>query len=123
MPIRALLAAVVVVVAAALAAPAAAVDAPKVPALKLLSWAAGSQSDGQGTLIVSGELPDSTSLPAKLVMPVPPGLTPAWVGEIVGSNPSQDPPATYTVSRGQGFDVLPVPLTSSRTGPVDFVTR
>ena len=72
------------------------------------------------TLIVDGVLPAGTALPARLELPVPLASTPAWVGEIVGSDPSRDPTAVYTTRSAQGYDIITLTLTQSREGQVEI---
>jgi hypothetical protein len=53
-------------------------------------------AEQNGTLmIVSGELPESTALPAKVKLAAPAGSTFQWAGEILGGDVSQDPDVKY----------------------------
>jgi hypothetical protein len=100
--------------------PAAAVAAPKIPALATVSSSVGLDSAGNGILIVSGTLPSKVSLPAKMVLAVPKGLTPSWIGEIVGTDPSKDPTAKYSVVPGKKYDTLTIDMVFSRKGQAEF---
>lgn len=105
---------------AGIALPATAVAAPKVPALASLSAVVGVGSTGQGTLIVTGVLPTSVTLPAQMIVPIPAGLKPSWVGEIVGTDPAKDPTAKYTIASGKKYDTVTLEMRASRTGQVEF---
>ena len=98
----------------------AAAAIPLVPPVSVSSIVLVDTSGSTDTLIVNGELPPQTPLPARLELPIPPGVKPNWVGEIVGSDPSKDPTAEYTTRTGQGYDVVTVTLKQSRKGQVEI---
>lgn len=102
--------------------PSVALAATAFPTLKLLSATTGPSTGGGGTLSIRGELPDNVPLPAKVVVPIPQGATPVWVGAIAGTDPSKDPTATYTIQPGNGFDLVTIDLISSRVGQAEFTT-
>ena len=102
--------------------PNVALAATPFPTLKGLTATTGPSTGGGGTLSIRGELPDNVPLPAKIVVPVPQGATPVWVGEIAGTDPSKDPTATYTIKPGNGFDLVTIDLVSSRVGQAEFTT-
>jgi len=115
-----LIAAMLVFVALAMA-PTVGAAAQAVPALQSLRAGMGSTSQGgQPVLSITGRLPDSVSLPATIVIPFPNGLTPSWVGEIAGVDPSKDPTATYTIKTGPRFSTMTITLTQNRTGQAEF---
>jgi hypothetical protein len=79
---------VVVAVALALAVPLAAVASPLASLdFTLLVHVAG---HGDPLLLVAGQLPEGTQLPAELVLPVPEGSVVEWSGEIVGETVVED---------------------------------
>jgi len=73
----------------------------------------------QSKLLVSGELPAATTLPADAELAVPAGTQLQWVGEILGGDPSKDPELTYTKSSVDGMDVYQFTLTKSRSAQVE----
>jgi hypothetical protein len=103
-----------------LATPASALAATRAPALRSLVWTAGTSSNGQRTVIVGAELPASTRLPATIVIPVPPGVTPEWVGEIVSTDPSKDPTATYTIEQADGYGIMTITVKTARLAQAEF---
>jgi hypothetical protein len=106
---------------AALVLPAAAAAATAAPALDSLRWVVGASSQtGEDVVIISGTLPGSVKLPARIVIPVPKGLTPGWVGEIVGSDPSKDPTAVYSTVPGPKYDTMTITLKQARVGQAEF---
>lgn len=115
-----LMAAMLVVVALAIA-PSVGKAAQAVPALQSLRAGMGSTSQGgQPILSITGRLPDSVPLPATIVIPFPNGLTPSWVGEIAGADPSKDPTAKYAIKTGPQFSTMTITLTQNRTGQAEF---
>ncbi len=108
-----------------LVVPTVALAAPKVPPLTNLTWIVGTKPDGQSLVIVSGELPASTPLPATVVMPVPAGSQPAsqpvWAGELLGGDPSKDPTATYTILPTATYGLLTMTLRTGRTAQAEFL--
>ncbi len=115
--VRGFLAAVVMVV---LLVPAVA-QAQDAPALASLSTVLAVHGAGQpDTLIVFAEAPQGTPLPAKISVAVPKGLKPDWVGEIVGTDPSKDPTAQYTVAAGKDFDIATLTLSRGLKGQLEF---
>lgn len=92
--------------------------APSVPAaasvpaaLDIQLWP--SESDGFD-LVVSATLADAVKLPATVRVPMPVGMTLAWVGEVFGGDPAQDVQRPYTIEDGTGGKVLVVTATQSR---------
>lgn len=110
------------VLSAVLIVPMIAHAASSAPALKSLSWSMRVLQDGRQGVFVTGELPDSTPLPAKVVIPIPGGDQPDWVGEIVGTDPSKDPTATYTVDQATGYGVLTITVKTARVAQAEFIT-
>ncbi len=115
-----LMAAVLVVVALTMV-PAIGSAVQTAPALQSLRAGMGvASSGGQQVLSITGRLPDSASLPATIVIPFPNGLTPSWVGEIAGADPSKDPTAKYTIKTGPKFSTMTITLTQNRVGQAEF---
>lgn len=102
----------------ALSAPATAVAAVAAGGpLDVQVW----PQDGQTIVISSVELPASTSLPAVVRIPVVPGSTVEWAGEILGSNSSADVEVPFKLVDGQGGQYAEFTLTKSRRGQIDSV--
>jgi hypothetical protein len=72
-----------------------------------------------GVLLVSGELPASTKLPAEAELSVPAGLELQWIGEILGGASADDPELKYTKSTAGGSDIYRFTLTKARTAQVE----
>lgn len=75
-----------------------------------------------GVMVLSGELPPSTPLPAEVELAVPAGLQLQWVGEVLGGPVSEDPTLEYTTTTVDGLDVYRFTLTTARTGQVEVLT-
>lgn len=125
-PVRALrhtlaaMAALAALAVSSLAGPAAA-SAATAPALASLRWVVGVGSRaGETVVMVTGTLPGSVKLPAKIVIPVPKDVTPGWVGEIVGSDPSKDPTAVYSTASGPKYDTMTITLKIARVGQAEY---
>jgi len=59
-----------------------------------------------GVMLVSGELPPGTKLPAEAELSVPAGSTLLWTGEILGGATSEDPSLTCTTGVGEWGEVF-----------------
>jgi hypothetical protein len=73
----------------------------------------------QPLLLISGELPASTQLPAEVVIPIPTKSRIQWAGEILGGPTNQDPQAQPRVESKAGYDLAIFTLTKARTGQVE----
>jgi hypothetical protein len=71
-------------------------------------------------ILISGRLAQAATLPATLSLPIPSGAKPYWVGEIVGTDPSKDPKATYTIEKAKGYDLVVFTIKQGRTGQVEM---
>ena len=120
--------------ALALAAPAhgapAATAAPKsVSASTPVDAAAGGPIDlqiwpgqaGKTAIITVVEVDAKTKLPVTVRVPVTPGSTVEWVGEILGGSAESDIEAPYKLVQGQGGQFAEFTLTKSRRGQVDAI--
>jgi hypothetical protein len=77
-------------------------------------------SEAAGTLLlVAGELPPATPLPAEAELSVPSGSQIQWIGEILGGDTAQDPEMKYVKSTANGVDVYRFTLTKSRVAQVE----
>lgn len=79
-----------------------------------------SQSAGGPLLLVAGQLPENTELPAEIVLPVPEGAKVVWSGEILGASTEEDVPIEATVQTRDGADVVVMTLTRSRVAQVEL---
>lgn len=78
-------------------------------------------TDAQGGVVLAGAtISGSAKLPAELQLTVPSGAEILWAGEILGKDPSKDIEAKYDRAKGEGYDVLTLTLTKSRTGQVEY---
>jgi hypothetical protein len=75
-----------------------------------------------GVLLISGELPKTTELPAQAELAVPAGSQIQWIGEILGGDPSADPALKYTKSTVKDADIYRFTLTKARTAQVEIPT-
>jgi len=107
------------VVAALLVVPSLAMAAalPAGGAIDVQVWPQG----GQTVVITSVEVPATTKLPATVRIPVVPGSTIEWAGEIVGTNVESDIERTYKLVEGEGGKYAEFTLTTSRHGQIDSV--
>ncbi len=103
--------------ALAVAAPAAALASPLANLdVTLLLQAQGST---QPLLLVSGQLPEGTTLPAEIALPIPPGFEVAWSGEIFGGPVEDDPFVEARIEERDGGTVAVFTLTQSLVGQVE----
>jgi hypothetical protein len=108
---------VVAALALALAVPLAAVASP----LANLDFTllVTSQGTGNPLLLVAGQLPEGTQLPAELVLPVPEGSVVEWSGEIIGETIDEDEAVPATIETRDGVTVAVLTMTQSRLGQVE----
>jgi len=78
-----------------------------------------SQGGGEPLLLVAGELPEGTSLPAEIVLPVPEGAVVEWSGEILGTDVQNDIPVEARIEQRDGVNVVVFTLTQSRVGQAE----
>lgn len=72
-----------------------------------------------GVMLISGELPPGTKLPAEAELSVPAGSTLLWIGEILGGTTSEDPSLTYTTATVGASDVYRFMLTKALKAQVE----
>lgn len=72
-------------------------------------------------LMVSGKLPESTPLPATIVLAVPAGAEVQWAGEVLGGDPSDDPTAQPTKTTKGGQDLYTFTLTKSHIAQIEAI--
>jgi len=72
-------------------------------------------------ILVAGELPQATPLPAEAEFDVPAGTELQWVGEILGGSPDADPELKYSKSTADGIDRYRVVLNTSRIAQIEVV--
>lgn len=78
-----------------------------------------SQGTGNPLLLVAGQLPEGTELPAELALPVPEGSIVEWSGEIVGESIEEDEEAPATIETRDGVTVAVLEMNTSRIGQVE----
>lgn len=76
---------------------------------------------GGAILLVSGNLPEATTLPAEIELAVPEGAELQWAGEILGGPVADDPEAKYVVRTEGGQDVYTLTLTKSPVAQVEVL--
>jgi len=80
----------------------------------------GPAQAGQATaVLIDVNLDPSVKLPARVRIPVPPGASIAWAGEILGGPASQDPQRAYTLKTGVGAQYAEFALSVSHDGQLD----
>lgn len=77
------------------------------------------EEQGQTVLLVAGQLPETTELPAEVQIPVPAGAKVQWVGELMGGDGSGDFEVKYDKSTENGSDIYTLTLTKSRVAQVE----
>jgi hypothetical protein len=76
---------------------------------------------GGAVVIVTGQLPESTSLPAEVKLAVPEGARLQWAGEILGGPPENDPKASTRSTVEASMTVYSLRLAKSRIGQIEAV--
>lgn len=104
--------ATVILALAMVAGPATAGAAELVTNYKLLSVGFLGNAQGQ-VIIVGGQLPDGTALPAVVELGVPQGATVDWMGELAGGESNEaDIAADYKLDRTEnGYDIYTATIT------------
>jgi hypothetical protein len=123
------LALAVALAAGALGAPAALAAATSTTASTPVDAAAGGPIDlqvwpgqsGQTAIITVVELDATTKLPATVRIPVMPGSTVEWAGEILGGDASADIQQPFKLVQGQGGQFAEFTLTKSHRGQIDAI--
>ncbi|HET6497525.1 MAG TPA: hypothetical protein VFH17_00520 [Coriobacteriia bacterium] len=77
------------------------------------------RAGGEPVLLVAGELPLETPLPAEIVLPVPEGAVVSWSGEILGGPVENDPAVEARLEERNGIKVAAFTLSVSRIGQVE----
>lgn len=77
------------------------------------------QSGAEPVLLVAGQLPEATPLPAEIVLPVPEGSVVSWSGEILGGPVQNDPEVEARLEERDGMKVAVFPLSVSRVGQIE----
>jgi hypothetical protein len=76
---------------------------------------------GETAIITVVEVDAATKLPVTVRVPVVPGSTVEWVGEILGGTAEADVEVPYKLVQGQGGQFAEFTLTKSRRGQVDAI--
>jgi hypothetical protein len=74
---------------------------------------------GEAIVLVSTAVPGTTKLPATVRIPVPPGLTVKWAGELSETDPSADIERPYELKRGVGGDYAEFTIERFRQAQID----
>lgn len=100
------------------AQPLAALAAPVPPAAIDISV----HDEQSGTiLLVAGQLPPDTKLPAQMELAVPRGAQLQWVGELLGGDASADPEAEYTKRTEGDNDIYTLTLKQAPQAQVEVI--
>jgi len=75
---------------------------------------------GKAIAIVSTQLEPGIKLPVRVRLPIPPGMTVAWAGEISGSSVEQDVQRDFTVGTAGGGSYAEFELSQYRIGQIDL---
>lgn len=80
------------------------------------------ETQGVLVIIVGVTLDMSVKLPARVRIPVPPGSSVAWAGEVLGNDPAADKLRDFTLGRGEGgAEYAELTLSESHQGQIDAV--
>jgi len=102
----------------AVASPLAAVAAPVPPAAVDISV----HDEQSGTiLLVAGQLPPDTKLPAQMELAVPRGAQLQWAGELLGGDASADPEAEYTKRTEGDSDIYTLTLKQAPQAQIEVI--
>ena len=123
------LALAVALAASVLGAPAVFAAAKSTTASAPVDAAAGGPIDiqiwpgqsGKTAFITVVELDAKTKLPATVRIPVTPGSTVEWAGEILGGSAASDIEQTFKLVQGQGGQFAEFTLTKSHRGQIDAI--
>lgn len=74
---------------------------------------------GEAIVLVSLTIPGATKLPATVRIPVPPGMTVQWAGELSGTDPSADIERPHELKRGMGGEYAEFRIEKSRQAQID----
>jgi hypothetical protein len=99
-------------------APSAATPEAKVGVLYVQWWIEAEA--GQVVAIISTDLDPSTKLPVTVRLPIPPGMSVDWAGEISGGAVDTDVERQYTVQPGNGGTYAQFVLSTYRTAQTDL---
>ena len=80
----------------------------------------GAESD-QTAVITVVEVDAQTKLPVTVRIPVTPGTTVEWAGEILGGSAESDIEQPFKLIQGQGGQFAEFTLTKSRRGQIDAI--
>lgn len=128
----------------AVALPALGAPAPKTTTAPLLTSAAASSAttpvgpvkasaggpvdvqiwpgqEGKTVVITVVEVDADTKLPTTVRIPVVPGTTVQWAGEIIGGDATADIEQRFKIVQGEGGEFAEFPLTKSRRGQIDAI--
>ena len=113
--------------AAALVAPGVACAAPSSATTLTAPLATGDigiqvgpAEDANSTVVlVDLVLPASVRLPARVRLPIPPGATVRWAGEILGGSADADPARSFSTAQGTGAQYAEFTLTQSHQAQID----
>ncbi len=75
---------------------------------------------GKQLMILAGQVPTETALPAQVEIAVPAGLQLQWAGEILGGDPAKDPAVQYKITKVGNSDVYTFTLNKSRTAQLEL---
>lgn len=77
--------------------------------------------EGQTVVITVVEIDATTKLPATVRIPVMPGTSVQWVGEVLGGDAASDIAQPYKLVQGEGGQFAEFTLTKSHRGQVDAI--
>ena len=75
---------------------------------------------GQVIAIVSTTIDPSVSLPARVRLPIPPGMSVDWAGEISGADVTQDVQRQFSVGQGEGAEYAEFEVSTFRAAQIDL---
>jgi len=75
---------------------------------------------GQAIAIVSTAIDPSVSLPVRVRLPIPPGMSVDWAGEVSGADVSQDIQRQFSVQQGEGAEYAEFEVSTYRAAQIDL---
>ncbi len=75
---------------------------------------------GQAIAIVSTTIGTSVNLPVRVRLPIPPGMSVDWAGEVSGADATQDVQRQFSVQQGEGAQYAEFEVTTYRAAQIDL---
>ena len=75
---------------------------------------------GQAIAIISTTIAPTVSLPVRVRLPIPPGMSVDWAGEVSGADAAQDIQRQFSVQQGKGAQYAEFEVSTYRAAQIDL---